>query len=144
MISNNKSLWQLVTLLRKTRPRANIVWIFYDDILLKINFLRNAFLQNICIRHLYPKAMIHHSNGGKVNFGYWVFLSSKCFGCSGAKNRSATHVVIHKSTCNYIVLFQLFVVRNSRKTKKSPQIWYSVPQFYQALRFIKRDFKCVH
>ena len=45
---------------------------------------------------------------------------------------------------HFFVLFQLFVVRNSRKTKKSPQIWYSVPQFYQALRFIKRDFKCVH
>lgn len=41
----------------------------------------------------------------------------------------------------FYILFRLFVVRNSRKTKKSLQIWYSILKFYQALSINKERFR---
>ena len=108
MICKNKSLWQLVNFFRKTRQRANIVSIFFYDLLLKKLFVKHVFAKDLHTAYdIYiPKWWFTIQKVTKINLGYWMFLSLKFFGCrQGQKNRSANHFVIHKrSTCNYILV----------------------------------------
>lgn len=75
-----------------------------------------------------------------VAFVYCKHNSSKhsCFKIDVLANM---FIITLRYDLYFYILFRLFVVRNSRKTKKSLQIWYSILKFYQALSINKERFR---